>query len=145
MAVDIDGFAVLGAIARRPEVFAAARTDINKTARALVAKQLKDKGLVLDGFRAVATALGAEAFDLIADALSDAEVKALLAKVDKLNTEAKTMAPALQRKLLTDLAAGTAAPASKSVVAKPAKPVKPAKPPVERADNSKSMRAKRKV
>ena len=145
MPVDIDGFAVLGAIARAPDGFPAVKGEVNKTARALVGKQLKDKGLTIDMLKTVARAIEFEAFDLIVDALSDAEIKALLAKVDKLNPDLKSAPPAGQRKLLVDLAQGTTSPAVKTVASKPVKAPREPKPKVERAINSKAMKASKKA
>ena len=142
MAIDVDGFAVLGAIAAHPALFASLKPEVAKTARALVGKQLKDKGLTHDALRRLAEAIGPEAFDLVADAMSDQEVKAVLAKVDRHGV----LEVAAQRAHLMALAHGRAAPASPAATkaAKPPKAVKEPKPAVERAGNSKAMRATRK-
>lgn len=146
MPIEIDGYAVLGAIARHPKVFAALRPEVIKTARSFVSKQLKDKALTHDVLVAIATALGAEALDLILDTLSDAEIKALLGKVDKLNAAIKTSPAPEQRKLLADLAHGDTRPAAKSTApGKPPAPAREARPTVERSGNSKAMRAKKRV
>lgn len=146
MPIEIDGFAVLGAIARHPQVFAALKPEAIKTAKGFVSKQLKDKALTCDALMAIATAIETEAFDLIVDTMSDAEVKALLVKVDKLNAAIKAAPVPDQRKLLADLARGEARPAAKIVAAgKPLAPVREARPKVERSGNSKAMRAKKKV
>ena len=145
MPLDIDGFAVLAAIARAPDVFAAARQDVAKTAKVFVARQLKDKGLTAAGLVAINTAIGEEAFDLIADGLSESEIKAVATRVDKLNGTLKTAAPQELRAHLAALARGTAAPAEKTVKAKAPKATLPVKPKVERSGNVTAMRARRKV
>ena len=145
MPMDIDGFAVLGAIGRQPDAFPAVQAEAGKVARALVAKQLKDKGLTVTGLKAIAQAIDLEAFDLIVDAMSDAEVKALLGKVDKLNGEAKSAAAMVQRSRVADLARGTAAPVEKAVSSKEPSAPKVSKPKVERSGNSKAARARKKV
>ena len=142
MPLDIDGFAVLGAIARKPDAFPALSGDIAKTARMLVVKQLKDKSLTIDAFCALADAIEVEHLGLVADALGDADLKSLLTKLDKQNAAIKEAAPQAQRKHLMDLASGQVRP---TVKAAPAKVQKPSKPAVERAGNSKAMRARKKV
>ena len=145
MAIEVDGFVVLGAIARRPECFPALKAEVAKTAKGFVVKQLKDKALTLDQLKAIGEAVDLDAFDLIVDGMSDAEVKAVLAKVDKLNEAAKAAAPQAQRKQMSDLVRGRVLPASKSEKPKPDKAAKVVKPKVERSGNSKAMRATKKT
>jgi hypothetical protein len=70
MALDVDGFVALGAIARSPEVFPDIRADLARTVRSLVVKQLKVKNLTLDGLRRVRRCLGTETYALIFDGLT---------------------------------------------------------------------------
>ena len=137
MALEIDGLAVLCAIAEAPEAFPAIRSDVTKAAHALVTKQLKAKTLDLAGLRAVREALGPQPLALIVDGLKDAEVKALVTRLDKHHPDLKDGPAVLHRRHLLALAADldpVAAPAAKAKPAKapargkaPAKPV--AKPP----------------
>lgn len=145
MAIDIDGFVVLGAIARRPDCFPAVKAEVAKTAKGFVVKQLKDKALTLEQLKAIGEAVDLDAFDLIVDGMSDAEIKAVLAKVDKLNDEAKGAAPQAQRKQISDLVRGRIVPAARAEKPKLEKPAKAVKPKVERSGNSKAMAARKRV
>ncbi|GJD64235.1 hypothetical protein [Methylobacterium frigidaeris] len=138
MALEIDGLAVLCAIAETPEAFPAIRSDVTKAAHALVTKQLKAKTLDLPGLRAVRSALGPQPLALIVDGLKDAEAKALVIRLDKHHPDLKDGPAVAHRRHLMALAADldpVAAPAAKAKPAKaPAKPkpaAKAAEPPVE--------------
>ena len=143
MALDVDGYAVFGAIARTPDAFPDLRAELAKTARTLVVKQLKAKSLALDGLRAVHGSLGAETFALVVDGLSEAEARNLVTRTDKHHPDVKTAPLDWLRRHLAALGNG-AAPAAKPS-AKPAseKAVKPAaKPPkVARALGSPAFAA----
>ena len=103
MATDIDGFAVLGAIASNPLLFQAARADAVKAARAMAVKQIKLRTLVLDQLRRIRDALGGDSFALIVDGLKDAEVKSLAVRLDRNNPDVKAMDGAGQRRHLLQL------------------------------------------
>jgi hypothetical protein len=113
MALDVDGFVALGAIAHAPEVFPDIRADLAKTVRALVVKQLKARNLTLDGLRRVRKCLGSETYALIVDGLTEAEVRALIGRFDKHHADAKLAQTDWLRRRLADLAHG-AEPAIKS-------------------------------
>lgn len=104
MALDIDGYAVLAAIATVPEVFAEIRPDIARTARALVVKQLKHRALPLARLRLIRRTLGTETFALILDGMTDAEVKAVVARLDRHNATLRTASAAWHRTWLEGLA-----------------------------------------
>jgi AAA domain len=120
-AIDIDGLAVLHAIAENPLAFPDVVAELNKVARALVVKQFKAKATTLESLRHIHSAIGGEAFVLILDDLGDSGSDSLVKRLDKDNSELKTAQPAWPRKRLADLASGAAVPAKK-----PPKPV-PAK------------------
>lgn len=145
MAIDIDGYAVLGAIAHKPELFPAVKGEVSKVARTLVVKQLKDKGTSIAALRSVGTAIGSDSFDLIVDLMTDAEVKALLGKVDKLNAEAKSYAPPIQRKHVSDLAHGRAEPTTKAIKATKLKEPKAKPAQIERAASARFSKARKKA
>jgi hypothetical protein len=113
MAIDLDGFDVLGAIARSPSAFHDVRADVGKYARALVVGQLK-KRPELDAVRAVNDALGKSAFSLVVDGMKDAEVKTLLGKLDKNHPELKGATSEWRRDHLRRLATGAADPTAKA-------------------------------
>ena len=106
MALDVDGFVALGAIARSPEVFPDIRADLTRTVRTLVVKQLKVKNLTLDGLRRVRRCLGTETYALIIDGLTEAEARALIGRLDKHHAEAKRAKADWLRRRLADLAGG---------------------------------------
>ena len=146
MALEIDGLAVLCAIAEAPEAFPAIRSDVTKAAHALVTKQLKAKTLDLPGLRAVREALGPQPLALIVDGLKDAEVKALVTRLDKHHPDLKDGPAVLHRRHLMALAADldpVAVPAAKPkpakgaakapAKAKPAAKALPEKPVPEKA------------
>lgn len=153
MAIDIDGYAVLGAIARERRAFSAIQNEVSKAARSLVVKQLKEKSLTLQKLQAISGAIQHESLVLILDLMSDAEIKSLLTKVDKFNLEAKNNSPQAQRKQISNLAKGAISAAVKPVAGKVTKTAKAttskaprvAKPKVERAINTKAFKATKKV
>ncbi|WP_232629087.1 hypothetical protein [Methylobacterium sp. Leaf118] len=108
MALDVDGYAVLQALASAPEAFPDIRTEVPKAARALVVKQLKARTLRVPALRVVREVLGPEAFALIADGMSDAEVKAVVTRLDPHHPTLKEATPGWHRRRLTALAAGEA-------------------------------------
>ncbi|MET7244083.1 hypothetical protein ABZT49_12005 [Methylobacterium sp. EM32] len=130
MALEIDGLAVLCAIAEAPQAFPAIRSDVTKAAHALVTKQLKAKTLDLAGLRAVREALGPQPLALIVDGLKDAEVKALVTRLDKHHPDLKDGPAVAHRRHLMAIAADLDPVASPAAKPKPAKaPARaPAKP-----------------
>lgn len=122
MALEIDGLAVLCAIAEAPEAFPAIRSDVTKAAHALVTKQLKAKTLDLAGLRAVRNALGPQPLALIVDGLKDAEIKALVTRLDKHHPDLRDGPSVAHRRHLMALAADL------DPVPAPAAPTAPAKP-----------------
>lgn len=108
MALDVDGYAVLQAMASAPEAFPDIRTDVPKLARTLVVKQLKARALRVASLRNIREILGSETFALIADGMSEAEVKGLVTRLDPHHPSLKTATPGWHRHRLTALAAGDA-------------------------------------
>jgi hypothetical protein len=127
MALEIDGFAVLGSIAKHPSRFADVRADAAKAARALVAAQIKSRATGLASLRGIRDALGAPAFDLILDGLPDAQVKTLVGKLDKNHPELKGAALPWLRQHLRALADASMEPAA--LAKKPSAKPKAAKEP----------------
>jgi hypothetical protein len=113
MAIDIDGLAVLQAIAKIPQIFEDASSEINNFARKYVAGQLKPATINLERLRDIYRAIGGEAFLLILDGLAESASAALLKKLDKENPELKTASLEWRRKRLAELASGAAGPAEK--------------------------------
>jgi hypothetical protein len=126
MALDVDGFAVFRSIGSNTEAFAAIAAEVAKSARTLVVKQIAHKDTGLKTVRAIRAAVGPEAFGLITDGMSDAQIKALAVKLDKHNAELKIANGAARRLHVRALADGSAQPwekqkgTSKPVTAKKA-------------------------
>ncbi len=77
--------------------------------------------------RAIRAAVGPEAFGLITDGMSDAQIKSLAVKLDNHNPELKAANGAARRLHVRALADGSAQPSEKQKGA--SKPVKAKKPP----------------
>jgi hypothetical protein len=118
MPINIDGIAVLRAIALAPKLFPDAAPEINNFARKYVASQLKPATIDLERVRDIYRVIGGEAFVLILDYQTDSASAALVKKLDKDNPEVKIAPPVWCRRRLADLASGAAGPAEK-----PPKPV----------------------
>ncbi|HEY7300502.1 MAG TPA: hypothetical protein VH684_21610 [Xanthobacteraceae bacterium] len=113
MALDIDGFAVLRSIGEHPNTFPSIAGEAAKIARGLVVKQLKARASNLKSMRDICAALGAHAFDLILDGLTDDQVKSLVAKIDKHHPDLKMASPEWRLQRVRTLAHGTAEPVEK--------------------------------
>ncbi len=83
MALDVDGFAVLRTIGVHPHIFKAVTADAAKAARTLVARQIANKNTGLKAVRDIRAAIGPEAFSLIVDGLTDAQIRSLTSRLDK--------------------------------------------------------------
>ena len=133
MALDVDGFAVLRSIGAHPEAFAAIALEVARTARALVLKQITAKDRGLKSVRDIRAAVGPEAFSLITDGMSDAQIKALALKLDRHNPELKTANEAARRLHVLALAGGVAEPMGKSKSVRKRTPLKKTEAPLDPA------------
>lgn len=113
MAIDVDGIAVLRAIADHPLAFPDVAAEINEAARTFVIKQLKSKTTTLERLRLMHQAIGGEALLLILDGLADSASSALVKKLDKENPDIKTASSDWLRRRIAELASGAAEPASR--------------------------------
>jgi hypothetical protein len=134
MALDVDGFAVLRSIGSCPDTFAAIARDIAKTARVLVVKQIAHKDTGLNVVRDIHAAVGAEAFNLIADGMSDAQIRSLAVKLDRHNPELKTANGAARRLHVLALAGGSTEPLEKAKSARKPTPPRKAEAPLTPAN-----------
>jgi hypothetical protein len=114
MGLDINGFAVLRSIGSHPDAFAAIAAEVAKQARMLMVKQFAHKDTGLRVVRDIHAAVGAEAFNLITDGMSDAQIKSLAVRLDRHNPELKTANGAAHRLHVLALAEGAAEPLEKS-------------------------------
>lgn len=104
MALDVDGFQLLQAITARPDAFPDIGAEAARAGRGLVVKQLKAKGLDPAGLRLVRDALGDEAFALVVDGMTDAEVRGVVAKLDRHHPHPRSADSDWLRRHLVDLA-----------------------------------------
>ena len=109
MALDVDGFAVLRTIGVHPHIFKAIAADAAKAARTLVVKQMAHKNTGLKTVRDIRAAVGPDAFSLIVDGMTDAQIKSLTARIDK-HAAAGKAADGTARLHLLALADGSAQP-----------------------------------
>jgi hypothetical protein len=122
MTLDIDGFAVLKAIADHPSAFSAIEAEARKTARALIIKQVKHKTADLTKVRDIFNLLGGRTFRLVVDAFPDAQIKTLVTRFDKNHPDLKTETSQWRRQHLVALLDGSREPAPKAASKKaPAK------------------------
>jgi hypothetical protein len=118
MTLDIDGFAVLKAIADHPSAFSAIEAEARKTARALIIKQVKHKTADLTKVRDIFNLLGGRNFSLVVDAFPDAQIKALVTRFDKNHPDAKTETSQWRRQHLVALLNGSREPIPKKAAKK---------------------------
>ena len=132
MALDIDGFAVLRTIGVHPHLFKIITADVVKAARTLVARQIAHKDTGLKAVRDIRAAIGPEAFSLIIDGLTDAQIRTLTSRLDRHASRAKA-ADGTARLHILALADGSALPAEQpqgaTRTARPKKAPAPPSPP----------------
>jgi hypothetical protein len=110
MALDVDGFAVLRTIGVHPHIFKAIAADTAKAACTLVVKQIAHKNTGLKAVRDIRAAIGRDAFSLIVDGMSDAQIKSLTTRLDRHAAQAK-LTDGTARLHVLALADGSAQPA----------------------------------
>jgi len=120
MSIALDGFEVLRQLGKHADVFAPIRADVDKQARALVVKCMKDKSVSLDDLRDMCNALGKDQFGLVLEGLKDTEVKSVVTRLDKHHPDVKAGTTAWRRDHLNSLANGSSAPHSPPVKARKA-------------------------
>jgi hypothetical protein len=110
--LEVDGFAILHSIGANPDIFAALARDIARTARMLIIKQIAHKDTGLVAVRGIHAAVGPEAFRLIVDGMSDAQIKSLTLKVDRHAPQARAEDGSARNHILA-LAEGATEPTEK--------------------------------
>jgi hypothetical protein len=83
MTTVIDGFSLLIAVGQHRELFFSLAVEARKAALAMSKKFLKGKGIGLVELKSFHGAVGAETFALILEDLKEAELRALIKKIDK--------------------------------------------------------------
>ncbi len=137
MPLELDGKEVLGILIARPKAFPAAHAELSRIAQSLVVKELRQRGLGIEGLRAVASALGHDAFLLVADAMSDQEIKSLAQRMDPHHQSLRGADPSWIRGHLLQLAEGDLDPEPKEAGGRAA----PQAPKVTRTMSSRAMAA----
>jgi hypothetical protein len=110
--LEVDGFAVLHSIGSHRDIFAALARDIARTARMLVIRQIAHNETGLETVRSIRAAVGLEAFRLIVDGMSDAQIKSLALRIDRHAPQARAEDGAARRHVLA-LAEGAVQPSEK--------------------------------
>jgi 16S rRNA G1207 methylase RsmC len=136
MALEFDGFDAWRAIAESPETFASLRAEAAKSARTALTKFAKAKATGLAELRRARKAVGKDQFRLLVDGMKDAEVKALVARLDRHHPEQKGAEPAWRRQHFLLLVKGDVEPTEK-----PKKPVKKPKAAARPKEASKPKEA----
>jgi hypothetical protein len=109
MTMEVDGAAILMALAKDPSAFSMTKTQIDALATSAIMSKLKEKGLSLASLRAIATALGDQDFRFLISSMPAKEAKAL-AKIDAKHPEFKTADEHWHRSQIIRLARGEIQP-----------------------------------
>ncbi len=137
MPLELDGKAVLRILIASPEAFPDSHADLSTVAQRLVVKQLRQRGLKVEGLRAVAAALGHDSFLLVADGMTDQEIKSLTLRMDPHHEGLKMADPSWVRGHLLQLAEGDLEPEPKPGPG----PKKAKAEPITRTMSSRAMAA----
>jgi hypothetical protein len=124
--LEVNGFEILRTIGVHAHVFKLISADVTKAARALVIRQIAHKSTGLKTVRDIRAAVGPEAFSLVVDGMSDAQIRSLTLKLDRHAATAKA-ADGTARRHIIALADGSAQPSEQP--ADGTKPVRTKKVP----------------
>lgn len=113
MKVVLDSYDLLSRIGANRETFEGIDALVRRQASALLIAQLKHKGLDLERYRQVRSAIGAEAFELFMDTADEKVLKPIAKKIDPHSTLAKTGDAEELLPHLLHLAAGKVEPSPK--------------------------------
>jgi hypothetical protein len=110
MAMEVNGAAILAALARTPGAFAIGESQVNALAVAMLLGRLKDKTVGLEQVRSIARTIGAHDFRLALDHLPPKEAAALSKRLDAKNPELKLAPESWHREHIWTLADGAIEP-----------------------------------
>ncbi|MEO1192867.1 MAG: hypothetical protein AAFY02_13985 [Pseudomonadota bacterium] len=119
MPLELNGAQVLQTVLDKPHAFPVIHGELSRLAQSLMMKQLRQRSLGIEGLRAVETALGRETMLLVIDAMSDAEVKSLVVRMDPHYEGLRDADPAWQRGHLLQLSEGERDPQPKGGAPEP--------------------------
>lgn len=114
MNTTIDGFNLLQAIGKHPDVFVELRAEIRKVSTALLKKHLKSPSLKVDRFRLIGSAVSVDVLLLILEELNDKELRALTKKLDQHFQDLTSANDAQLRRHLRALAVSEIEPSPKT-------------------------------
>lgn len=114
MPLELDGKEVLRILIAAPQVFPESHSELNRVAQNLVVRQLRQKSLKLEGLQAIASALGHDSFLLVADGMSDQEIRSLALRMDPHHETLRIADPSWIRGHLLQLAEGDLQPEPKA-------------------------------
>jgi ABC-type phosphate/phosphonate transport system substrate-binding protein len=112
MALEINGTAILIAIANSPAAFALSESQVNDLALNTLLSRFKDKSLGLGNIRSIMGSIGTHDLALALDHLPAKDVIALSKRTDPKHPEIKTTEESWHRNQILKLAEGTIEPAS---------------------------------
>ena len=127
MAMEVDGAAILAAIAKSPTDFSMDIGQINALALATLLARLKDKALKLPHVRSLARAVGSHDFGLALDHMPAKDVTALIKRLDSKHPDLRTADAEWHKGQIIRLAEGASEPASPAT--RPTRAPRPAAPP----------------
>ncbi len=110
MSMEVNGAAILQAIATAPADFALNEGQLNTLAVTTLLARLKDKAMTLAQVRAAREAVGPHDFDLMLDFVATKDLVALAKRLDPKHPELRVRDESWQRQLVRRLAEGLAEP-----------------------------------
>ncbi len=114
MPLELDGREVLRILIDSPEAFPESHAELGRVAQTLVVKQLRQRSLGIEGLRGVLSALGHDNFLLVADAMSEQEVRSLAQRMDPHHASLRGADASWVRGHLLQLAEGDLEPEKKT-------------------------------
>lgn len=143
MALEIDAFDVLRAIAAEPSTFAGIRAEIAKETgkftdklRDLLVKCVKASAGDIGAVRSIRRALGPQTFDLLIEGMKDSDLKTIVGKLDEHHPQQKVANADWRRghlrALATEMAEPSEAPPKKLKSTAPKSKSKPKPPGVKK-------------
>jgi hypothetical protein len=117
MALDLDAFSITRTISSNSRIFASIKAELVKAEgafvaklRSLLTKEVKSKASSLSDLLEIRKCLGAQTFDLLISGMKDAEIKAIIGKLDKHHPDQKSASAEWRRRHLRSLVEGSIQP-----------------------------------
>lgn len=145
MTLEIDGAAVLTAIARSPDAFGMTPFNVNALATSVLLANMKGTKVSLPGVRSTFKAIGFQNFAVVIDQMPPKDLASALKKIDPRNTSLKDSDESSKRAHFVKLAEGAVDPATAAPRAPRAtspKTPKETKPKTGEVMKSKALRPK---